>query len=58
MGDGDRSVLVDRIEASLAQSLGGRNLIGIDMRSDLALAAQLDLYDGVPDLDKSTWSIR
>lgn len=58
VGDGDRSVLVDRIEASLAQSLGGRNLIGIDMRSDLALAAQLDLYDGVPDLDKSTWSIR
>ena len=44
-------------EQVLAKSLGGRNLIRLGMQSDLALAAQLDQYDLVPELQRSSWEI-
>ena len=46
-----------RIVEAMKKSTGGKNLIGIGMASDLALAAELDRFDRVPVLDKSTWEI-
>lgn len=41
----------------LANSLGGKNLIRLGMESDLALAKQVDEFDVVPELQRSTWEI-
>lgn len=41
----------------LAHSLGGRNLLGLGMDADLELAAQLDRFEIVPELDRGTWEI-
>jgi len=45
------------IRKALAESIGGRNLIAIGMDSDLDLAAELDRFSLVPELDRSTWEI-
>ena len=46
----------DRIEV-LTASLGGQNLIRIGYASDLELAGELDRFELVPELDRSTWEI-
>lgn len=52
--DGDRQ----RVTAAFARSLGGRNLVKIGMSADLEIAAELDCFDLVPALDRTTWEIR
>ena len=46
-----------KVVSALKKSSGGKNLIGIGMESDLPLAAELDRFERVPELDKSTWEI-
>ena len=41
----------------LAQSLGGRNLIGLGMEADLTLANQVDHFEIVPELYRASWEI-
>ncbi len=48
----------EQILGALKRSIGGKNLLGLGMESDLGLAAQLDSFDCVPVLDKSTWELR
>lgn len=45
------------IRGVLAQSIGGKNLIALKMDSDLDLAADLDRFDRVPELNRSSWEI-
>lgn len=52
-----RSGGLERIVASLKNSIGGRNLLRIGMGADLPLAAELDRFDCVPSLDKSVWEL-
>jgi 2-phosphosulfolactate phosphatase len=42
----------------LRDSRGGRNLIGIGQENDIDLAAQIDKFDIVPELDLAAWRIR
>jgi 2-phosphosulfolactate phosphatase len=52
-------VLTDRpLGVTLRNSRGGRNLIEIGQESDIDLAAQLDRFDVVPQLDLAAWRIR
>jgi 2-phosphosulfolactate phosphatase len=52
-------LLVDRpLGLTLRDSRGGRNLIQIGQENDIDLAAQIDKFDIVPELDLSTWRIR
>jgi len=39
-------------------SRGGRNLIEIGQENDIEIAAQIDRFDIVPELDLATWRIR
>lgn len=51
--------LTDRpLGLTLRESKGGRNLIDIGQESDVDLAAQIDKFDLVPELDLATWRIR
>jgi 2-phosphosulfolactate phosphatase len=51
--------LTDRpLGMMLRASRGGRNLIEIGQESDIDLAAQIDKFDIVPELDLATWRIR
>lgn len=51
--------LTDRpLGMTLRDSRGGRNLIGIGHESDIDLAAQIDRFDIVPELDLAAWRIR
>jgi 2-phosphosulfolactate phosphatase len=51
--------LTDRpLGMTLRDSRGGRNLIGIGHENDIDLAAQLDRFDIVPELDLAAWRIR
>lgn len=43
---------------AMRQSLGGRNLIEIGHENDIDLAAQIDRFDLVAELDVQAWSIR
>ncbi len=43
--------------AALRASRGGRNLIEIGHENDIDLAAQIDKFDRVPELDLTTWRI-
>ncbi|MDX1946949.1 MAG: 2-phosphosulfolactate phosphatase [Pirellulaceae bacterium] len=43
---------------TLRASRGGRNLIEIGQENDIDLAAQIDKFDIVPQLDLTTWRIR
>ena len=48
----------DPLAAALRESRGGRNLIEIGHENDIDLAAQIDRFDIVPELDVSAWRIR
>lgn len=52
-------LLIDRpLGMTLRDSRGGRNLIEIGHENDIDLAAQLDRFDIVPELDLAAWRIR
>jgi 2-phosphosulfolactate phosphatase len=52
-------VLTDRpLGMTLRDSRGGRNLIEIGQENDIDLAAQIDKFDIVPQLDLAAWRIR
>jgi 2-phosphosulfolactate phosphatase len=52
-------VLTDRpLGIMLRDSRGGRNLIEIGQENDIDIAAQLDKFDIVPELDLAAWRIR
>lgn len=48
----------DPLAAALRESRGGRNLIEIGQEDDIDLAAQIDRFDIVPELDIAAWRIR
>ena len=48
----------DPLAAALRESRGGRNLIEIGHEGDIDLAAQIDRFDIVPELDIAAWRIR
>jgi 2-phosphosulfolactate phosphatase len=48
----------DPLVAALRESRGGRNLIEIGQENDIDLAAQIDRFDIVPELDIAAWRIR
>ena len=51
--------LTDRpLGVLLTGSRGGRNLIEIGQEDDIEIAAQIDRFDIVPELDLATWRIR
>jgi 2-phosphosulfolactate phosphatase len=51
-------MLTDRpLGVTLRDSRGGRNLIDIGQESDIDLAAQMDRFDIVPQLDIDSWRI-
>ena len=51
--------LTDRpLGIMLRDSRGGRNLIEIGQENDIEIAAQLDKFDVVPELNLATWRIR
>ena len=52
-------MLTDRpLGMTLRDSRGGRNLIGMGHENDIDLAAQIDRFDIVPELDLAAWRIR
>ena len=52
-------LLTDRpLGITLRDSRGGRNLIEIGQENDIDLAAQMDKFDIVPELDLASWRIR
>lgn len=48
----------DPLSAALRESRGGRNLIEIGHENDIDIAAQIDRFDIVPELDIAAWRIR
>ena len=46
------------LAAALRESRGGRNLIEIGQENDIDIAAQIDRFDIVPELDIAAWRIR
>lgn len=46
------------LTSQMRRSLGGRNLIEIGQENDIELAAQIDHYDLIAELDLQAWSIR
>ena len=42
----------------LRKSVGGQNLVGLGLEADILAAAQIDRFDGVPELDVDTFRIR
>jgi 2-phosphosulfolactate phosphatase len=52
-------LLTDRpLGILLKDSRGGRNLIEIGQENDIEIAAQIDKFDVVPELDLANWRIR
>ena len=52
-------VMTDRpLGILLRDSRGGRNLIDTGQENDIDLAAQIDKFDLVPELNLATWRIR
>jgi 2-phosphosulfolactate phosphatase len=52
-------IMTDRpLGMMLRESRGGRNLIETGQENDIDLAAQIDKFDIVPELDLATWRIR
>lgn len=47
----------DPLSRTLRVSRGGRNLIGIGHENDIDLAAQIDRFDLVPEINLATWRI-
>jgi 2-phosphosulfolactate phosphatase len=48
----------DRVLAILRQSRGGRNLIDCGLAADIAVCAEQDKFDIVPELARDPWEIR
>jgi 2-phosphosulfolactate phosphatase len=48
----------DRVLAILRQSRGGRNLIDCGLGADIAVCAEQDKFDIVPELSRDPWEIR
>jgi len=48
----------DRVLAILRNSRGGRNLIECGLESDIAVCAEQDKFDIVPELSRVPWEIR
>jgi 2-phosphosulfolactate phosphatase len=48
----------DPLGRALRSSRGGRNLIATGQEDDIDIAAQIDRFDSVPQLDPATWQIR
>ena len=48
----------DPLAAALRESRGGRNLIEIGQENDIDLAAQIDRFDVVPELNITAWRIK
>jgi 2-phosphosulfolactate phosphatase len=48
----------DRVLAILRNSRGGRNLIECGMEPDIAICAEQDKFDIVPELSRAPWEIR
>jgi 2-phosphosulfolactate phosphatase len=46
------------LAAAIGNSRGGRNLIEIGQERDIDIAAQIDKFDIVPELDLAAWTIR
>jgi 2-phosphosulfolactate phosphatase len=46
------------LASHLRSSLGARNLIELGMERDIDIAAQIDQFDFVPELEIATWQIR
>jgi 2-phosphosulfolactate phosphatase len=46
-----------RLVTELRETQGGRNLIGLGMDSDIPLAAAIDNFDHVPELNVAEWRI-
>jgi 2-phosphosulfolactate phosphatase len=53
-----RDLTANPLSRSLRASRGGRNLIEIGQENDIDLAAQMDRFDIVPELNLQTWQIR
>jgi 2-phosphosulfolactate phosphatase len=52
-------LMTDRpLGVMLRESRGGRNLIDTGQENDIDLAAQMDKFDMVPELDLVTWRVR
>jgi phosphosulfolactate phosphohydrolase-like enzyme len=45
------------LHESLRRTQGGRNLIEIGMERDIEIAAQIDTFSVVPELDLEAWRI-
>lgn len=48
----------DRVQATLWKSHGGRNLIDCGLAADIAVCAEQDKLDIVPELSRQPWEIR
>jgi 2-phosphosulfolactate phosphatase len=48
----------DRVLETLRNSRGGRNLIACGLESDIALCAEQDRFDFVPELVREAWEVR
>lgn len=48
----------ERLAKELRKSIGGRNLVALDMEDDILAAAQIDRFRGVPELDDEKLRIR
>jgi len=48
----------DRVQATLSKSHGGRNLIDCGLAADIAVCAEQDKFDIVPELSRQPWEIR
>lgn len=46
------------LQENLKSSRGGRNLLSIGQASDIDIAARIDTFDVVPELDLKAWRIR
>ncbi len=57
-GQGYDRVHEDRVLATLSKSRGGRNLIDCGLAADIAICAEQDKFDIVPELSRQPWEIR
>ena len=53
-----RDLTFQPLGQTLRASRGGRNLVEIGQENDIEIAAQIDKFDLVPELDLATWQIR
>jgi len=56
--EGEAGSQVAILASAMRESHGGSNLVQLGMGSDVDLAAQIDRYSTVPELNLKTWSIK